>query len=37
MAGAGGGGFVGAIGGETTVGAATSRGTAAALETGSGA
>jgi hypothetical protein len=37
MAGAGGGGFAGAIGGEATVGAATSRETAAALETGSGA
>jgi len=37
MAGAGGGGFIGAIGGEATVGAATSRETAAAPETGSGA
>jgi hypothetical protein len=36
MAGAGG-GFAGAIGGEATVGAAISRETAGALETGSGA
>jgi len=37
IAGAGGGGFIGAIGGEATVGAAVSRGAAAALEAGSGA